>query len=106
MGEIAASRDMVASAVLYTPLANMGLGVLREHTSLLTYPNKTSANNYLAMYVHLTEDSAEPNLRCRHGNAEDARTALCTQRRVGLTGSLHTTSRWADRLSAHNVALR
>ena len=63
-----------------------------------TYPNKTSANNYLAMYLHLTEDSAEPNLRCRHGNAEDARTALCTQRRVGLTGSLHTTSRCADRL--------
>jgi hypothetical protein len=48
MGEIAASRDMVASAVLYTRLANMGLGVLREHASLLTNHNKTSLRKDVA----------------------------------------------------------
>jgi hypothetical protein len=48
MGEIAASRDMVASAVLYTRLANMGLGVLRDHASLLTNHIKTSLRRDVA----------------------------------------------------------
>ena len=42
MGEIAASCDMVASAVLYTRLANMGLGVLREHDQVLNNVNRKS----------------------------------------------------------------
>ena len=36
MGEIATSRSMVASAVIYTRLANYGLGVLTVHADLLT----------------------------------------------------------------------
>ena len=48
MGEIAASHDMVASAVLYTRLANMGLGVLREHANMLTITNKTSLRKDVA----------------------------------------------------------
>ena len=48
MGEIAASQDMVASAVLYTRLANMGLGVLREHASQLSNTNKTNIKKEVA----------------------------------------------------------
>ena len=36
MGEIASSRDLVKSAVLYTRLANLGLGVLKNHANALT----------------------------------------------------------------------
>ena len=39
MGEIAATHDMVASAVLYTRLANMGLGVLIECDQELSNTN-------------------------------------------------------------------
>ena len=42
MGEIAATHDMVASAVLYTRLANMGLGVLRERDQELNNTNRAS----------------------------------------------------------------
>ena len=42
MGEIAATHDMVASAVLYTRLANMGLGVLRERDQELNTTNRAS----------------------------------------------------------------
>ena len=48
MGEIAATHDMVASAVLYNRLANMGLGVLREHDHMLNNTNKTSVRKDVA----------------------------------------------------------
>ena len=48
MGEIASSRDLVKSAVLYTRLANMGLGVLRDHADLLTNNIKTSLRRDVA----------------------------------------------------------
>ena len=71
MGEIAASHDMVASAVLYTRLANMGLGVLREHASMLTYTNKTSvpkdvASACLAGLQRFLEGGAYQNLADLH----------------------------------------
>ena len=48
MGEIAISSDLVASAVLYTRLANVGLGVLTTHADLLTNNIKTSLRRDVA----------------------------------------------------------
>ena len=48
MGEIAASRDMVACAVLYTRLANIGLGVLTEHASQLSNTIKNNIRKEVA----------------------------------------------------------
>ena len=42
MGEIATTWSVVACAVIYTRLANCGLGVLRDHAGLL--PNKIRDN--------------------------------------------------------------
>ena len=42
MGEIATTRSVVACAVIYTRLANCGLGVLRDHAGLL--PSKIRDN--------------------------------------------------------------
>ena len=48
MGEIAISSDLVASAVLYTRLANVGLGVLTAHADVLTNNIKTSLRRDVA----------------------------------------------------------
>ena len=48
MGEITSCRDLVKSAVLYTRLANMGLGVLRDHADALTNNIKTSLRRDVA----------------------------------------------------------
>ena len=67
MGEIAASRDMVAKAVLYTRLANIGLGVLKEHASQLSNTIKTNirmevASACLAGLQRFLEGGAYNNL--------------------------------------------
>ena len=48
MGEIAVSRDVVACAVLYTRLANLGLGVLTNHANALTNNIRTSIRRDVA----------------------------------------------------------
>ena len=48
MGEIAVSRDVVACAVLYTRLANLGLGVLTNHADVLTNNIRTSIRRDVA----------------------------------------------------------
>ena len=98
MGEIAASRDMVASAVLYTRLANMGLGVLREHASLLTNHNKTSlrrdvASACLAGLHRYMEGGAYKNLAVLLGICEQVYWFSDQEKCVISTGSSWSFSR-------------
>ena len=67
MGEIAATRDLVASAVLYTRLANMGLGVLRErdqdlNTTIRASIRKEVASACLSAMHKFLEGGAYQNL--------------------------------------------
>ena len=67
MREIIATRDLVASAVLYTRLANMGLGVLRErdldlNTTIRTNIRKEVTSACLSAMQRFLEGGAYQNL--------------------------------------------
>ena len=67
MREITATRDLVATAVLYTRLANMGLGVLRErdqdlNTTIRASIRKEVTSACLSAMQRFLEGGAYQNL--------------------------------------------